>query len=377
MRTPANVLPRQSVSSAISLSMRSDQFIGSLSLEFRGSVSRDNDSNAARAYHTAVTRFSPKMQRAGIPEFNRTHGIRPCPRRSGPPRFSLAMSGTGRAVAASPASGLERRRHRQHLHRRRAGRRSAGRRACRCGRARPAARSPDGRRSSRHRRGRASGNRSGSACRRSRPGRAPPGARAQRDRRREDDVVILEEGLPARVDRGLLRQGAGDVQRRIAQAFLDIGAHFGPTCSGVSRSARHAGEEGDRAQHFEGLVGAAAIGRRLLGPGEKMAEAPILLGEDLADWRSVGAKPKSGVSGDRRRDEVGRLRPAKSAGRRTFAVDRGASGSGASSTSWSRAAGRVGNGARHRPERRERDPAGGRLSLGTSPGDGRKPTMPL
>jgi hypothetical protein len=40
LRTAANVLPRQSVSSAISRSMRSDGFIGSLGLEFRSPFMR-------------------------------------------------------------------------------------------------------------------------------------------------------------------------------------------------------------------------------------------------------------------------------------------------------------------------------------------------
>src|SRR5260370_37582008 len=38
LRMPANVLPRQSVSPAISRSIRSDGFIGSLCLEFRSPI---------------------------------------------------------------------------------------------------------------------------------------------------------------------------------------------------------------------------------------------------------------------------------------------------------------------------------------------------
>jgi hypothetical protein len=138
------------------------------------------------------------------------------------------------------------------------------------------------------------------------------------------------------------------------------------------------GEEAERAQHLKRLVGARAIRRRVLGAGEGVAEQARLLGENFPDMASVGAKPKSGVKAARTRARSLRAWGKTSPGATTSRPwNVAASGSDEwplaiepSMRDTSATVRAIG------PSTGRLDQPSPRLSDGTSPGVGRKPTMP-
>ena len=109
---------------------------------------------------------------------------------------------------------------------------------------------------------------------------------------------MAKEPLPAAVDRGLQSHRPGHVGRGVAQAFGDVGADVGPH---ILRPGKHLvlvrRQEGQGAQHFEGLVGAGAVGCRVFGVGENRAEQSGLFGEDRGDVGLGGGEAE--IRGDR------------------------------------------------------------------------------
>ena len=190
-----------------------------------------------------------------------------------------------------------------------------------------------------------------------------------------------EERLPAPVHRGLQRPARGPRRRRCsAGPPRHWRARWDPTsCGRVAHLLLVRGQEAERAQHLERLVGAGAVGRRVLGAGEDVAEQAGLLGEDLGD-----------VALGRREAEIRRQRDAQAR-----QVDRRRGGEIRRRAGWSRRAPWWPADRVHRrrpwptaaaPGRGRCAPSGpaptgcsspgARRSDGTRPGVGRNPTMP-
>src|SRR6185436_984269 len=87
-----------------------------------------------------------------------------------------------------------------------------------------------------------------------------PRPRADRDRRRNDKIMLAEELLPAPVERGLQRERTRHVERGIAEPLgdvvADIGAHL---VRMLFSKLAVATQKCDGAQYAKHLVGMAAV----------------------------------------------------------------------------------------------------------------------
>ena len=137
-----------------------------------------------------------------------------------------------------------------------------------------------------------------------------PGARAEGDRRRQITSSCAKKCCQARYSPSAPPR-AFHVVRAVAQPFLDIGPHIGPDHLGRVAHARMPVRKATARSTSKASSEPGQSGSASSAAPNRLAKRPVFSAKTSRIWRSVGAKPKSGVSATLSDERSDRLRPGE------------------------------------------------------------------